>query len=43
VLAAVQKLGYQFTTANPLNSVKTVLYGKKPKLSNKDGKFSPAA
>ena len=41
VLEAVQKLGYEFSTAKPLNSVSTVLYGKKPKFTKKDGKFSP--
>jgi len=39
VLAGVRKLGYQFRTANPLNSIGVILYGKKPKFSRKDGKF----
>lgn len=40
VLAAIQKLGYQFRTSNPLNSIGTVLYGKQPKFKNAGGKFS---
>lgn len=40
VLAAIQKLGYQFRTSNPLNSIGTVLYGKQPRFKNVDGKFS---
>ncbi len=42
VLAGVKKLGYQFRTANPLNSIGVILYGKKPKFSRKDGKFGVA-
>lgn len=40
VLAAVEKIGYQFRTSNPLNSIGTVLYGKDPKFNNVRGKFS---
>jgi hypothetical protein len=31
-----------FTASNPLNSIGTVLYGKKLKFKNTDGKFSLA-
>lgn len=40
VLKAVEGIGYQFRTSNPLNSIGTVLYGKKPKFKNNDGRFS---
>lgn len=39
ILTGVKNLGYQFRTANPLNSIGVILYGKKPKFSRKDGKF----
>lgn len=42
ILAAVQKLGYQFITKNPLNSMNVVLYGKQPKFKRQNGKFSLA-
>lgn len=42
IFEAVKKLGYKFTTAKPLASINVVLYGKKPKFKNADGKFSPA-
>lgn len=42
LLAAVKKLGYQFTAKAPVNSLNTVLYGKKPKFKSQDGKFSVA-
>lgn len=42
VLSAVQKAGYKFSTSNPVNSLSVVLYGKKPKFKNQDGKFSLA-
>ena len=41
ILQAVQKLGYAFNTTTPMNSINVVLYGKKPKFKNEDGKFSP--
>ena len=40
ILKGVQDLGFKFQTKDPLNSLGTVLYGKKPKFVNKDGKFS---
>lgn len=40
VFAAITKLGYKFSAKDPLNSINTVLYGKKPKFKKKDGKFS---
>jgi len=42
ILEAVQKIGYQFRTKNPANSMNVVLYGKKPKFKRQDGKFSVA-
>ena len=42
ILAEVKKLGYQFTTDNPINSLNAVLYGKKPKFKTADGRFSLA-
>jgi len=41
ILAAVQKAGYQFTTAKPMNSINVVLYGKQPKFKKANGKFRP--
>ena len=38
--AAVQKLGYVFTTKKPIASINTVLYGSKPKFKAQGGKFS---
>jgi len=40
ILAAVEKLGYQFTAKFPLNSLNTLLYTNK-KIKNSDGKFGP--
>lgn len=43
ILAAVDKLGYQFNAGKPINSLNTLLYGsKKPKFKNTDGAFSVA-
>lgn len=42
IFKAVKKLGYKFTTAKPLNSINVVLYGKKPKFKNQNGKFTSA-
>ena len=42
IYEAVKKLGYVFTTKKPLNSINAVLYGKKPKFKNVEGKFSAA-
>ena len=42
ILEGVQKLGYRFSTSNPLNSLGVILYGKNPKFKNDDGRFSPA-
>jgi hypothetical protein len=41
ILSAIQKLGYQFTARNPINSLNVVLYGKKPRFRNEEGRFSP--
>jgi hypothetical protein len=43
ILVAVEKSGYKFATAKPLNSINVILYGKKPNFNNADGKFSPKA
>jgi len=40
ILDAVLRLGYQFSTNDPLNSLGVILYGKKPKFKNENGKFS---
>lgn len=41
ILAAVEKLGYRFSSKNPVGSLNSVLYAKK-QFKNEDGKFSPA-
>lgn len=40
ILDAVLRLGYQFSTNDPLNSLGVILYGKNPKFKNEGGKFS---
>lgn len=40
ILDAVLRLGYQFSTDDPLNSLGVILYGKNPKFKNEGGKFS---
>jgi hypothetical protein len=40
ILDEVLRIGYQFTTDDPLNSLGVILYGKKPKFKNVAGKFS---
>lgn len=40
VLQEVQRLGYRFVTKNPLNSIGVILYGRNPRLKNRNGKFS---
>jgi hypothetical protein len=43
ILAAVDKLGYTFTTKNPLNSLNQILYKcTNPKFKNVKGRFSAA-
>ena len=42
IFEAVKKLGYKFTTTKPLASINVVLYGRKPKFKNHDGKFTSA-
>lgn len=41
ILTDVQKLGYRFTTSNPLASINAVLYAKH-QFRNVKGRFSPA-
>src|ERR1041384_5835330 len=40
ILDAVLRMGYQFSTDDPLNSLGVILYGKSPKFKNEGGKFS---
>ncbi len=42
ILSEVGKLGYRFRAKDPVNSLNTVLYGKRHKFKNQGGKFSPA-
>ena len=42
ILDAIHKLGYRFTTKNPMNSLGVILYGKNPRFKNENGRFSPA-
>jgi hypothetical protein len=41
ILAAIKKLGYQFTAKDPVNSLNTVLYTGKA-FRSQGGKYSPA-
>lgn len=41
ILEAVQNLGYKFYAVNPMGSISSLLYGKKSKFKNEEGKFSP--
>lgn len=40
ILDAVLRMGYQFSTDDPLNSLGVILYGRNPKFKNNGGKFS---
>jgi hypothetical protein len=40
ILDTVLRMGYQFSTDDPLNSLGVILYGKNPKFKNEGGKFS---
>jgi hypothetical protein len=40
ILDAVLRMGYQFSTTDPLNSLGVILYGKNPKFRNDRGHFS---
>jgi hypothetical protein len=40
ILDAVLRLGYQFSTDDPMNSLGVILYGKNPKFKTVDGRFS---
>jgi hypothetical protein len=40
ILDGVLRLGYQFSTDDPLNSLGVILYGRNPKFNNEGGKFS---
>ena len=40
ILDSVLRMGYQFSTDDPLNSLGVILYGKSPKFKNEGGKFS---
>jgi hypothetical protein len=41
IVAEVQKLGYTFRGSDPMNVLGTVIYGKKPRFKNENGRFSP--
>jgi hypothetical protein len=41
ILEEVQKMGYRFTTKDPMNSLGVILYGKNPRFRNENGRFSP--
>ena len=43
ILAAVQKLGYRSASEKPVRMLDNLLYGKKPRFKNDDGRFSPLA
>lgn len=40
ILDAVLRMGYQFSTDDPLNSLGVILYGRTPKFHNENGRFS---
>lgn len=40
ILEAVQKIGYKFTSGNPMNYLGVILYGRNPKFINENGRFS---
>jgi hypothetical protein len=40
ILDGVLRLGYQFSTDDPLNSLGVILYGRSPKFKNENGRFS---
>lgn len=42
IVQAVKKLGYKFSTGDPLNSVSAMLYSNKKTFKNENKKFSPA-
>ena len=39
ILSGVQRLGYKFSTSDPMNSLGVILYGKNPKFVNEGGRF----
>lgn len=41
ILQAVQKIGYKFTTKDPLNSLNAMLYAPANKFRNQNGRFGP--
>jgi hypothetical protein len=41
ILKEVQRLGYKFSTKDPMNSLGVILYGKNPRFRNQEGRFSP--
>jgi hypothetical protein len=40
ILDAVLRMGYQFSTDDPLNSLGVILYGRNPKFKNEGGRFT---
>ena len=41
IVEAIQKLGFRSASKNPMSSLSTLLYGRKPRFKNEDGRFSP--
>ncbi len=39
ILSGVKRLGYTFSTNDPMNSLGVILYGKNPKFLNEGGRF----
>ncbi len=40
ILEAVQKIGYKFSTGDPMNSLNAMLYSPKSRIRRQDGRFS---
>jgi len=43
IMAAIQKLGFRSASEKPVRMLDNLLYGKKPRFKNDDGRFSPLA
>lgn len=41
ILQAIQKIGYKFSTKDPMNSLNAMLYAPANKFRNQNGKFGP--
>jgi hypothetical protein len=42
ILEAVRRIGYKFSTSDPMNSLNAMLYAPANKFRNKDGRFAVA-